>query len=107
MTAPDVTAFIAALPKVELHVHLIGAVPSLAEHPLPTLLAAGVPVTIATDDPGMFDTDLDGEYRLLHTAFGLGIAEIARTGARVAFCSPERRTALLAEIDAVTAAMAP
>ncbi|MCO1659407.1 adenosine deaminase [Pseudonocardia sp. S2-4] len=79
-----------------------GATASLAEHPLPALLAAGVPVTLATDDPGMFGTDLDTEYRLCHTDFGLDradLADIARTGARAAFCDDPTRQALLAEID--------
>jgi adenosine deaminase len=40
-------------------------------------VAAGVPVTLATDDPGMFHTDLDAEYRLWHEVFGLGIPELA------------------------------
>ena len=83
------------------------ATPSLAEHPLPVLLAAGVPVTLATDDPGMFHTDLNAEYLVCHEQFGLGTAElagIARTGARAAFCSPELRDRILAEIDAVVAA---
>jgi aminodeoxyfutalosine deaminase len=39
-----------------------GAVPSLSEHPLPKLVAAGVPCSISTDDPAMFDTDLTREY---------------------------------------------
>ncbi len=39
-----------------------GAVPSLAEHPLPQLLEAGVLCSINTDDPAMFDTDLTREY---------------------------------------------
>jgi aminodeoxyfutalosine deaminase len=79
-----------------------GAVPSLAEHPLPALVAAGVPVTLATDDPGMFDTDLDTEYRVAHDVLGLDaaqLAEIARTGARAAYCDEELRAHLLAEID--------
>ena len=79
-----------------------GAVPSLAEHPLPQLVAAGVPVSLATDDPGMFDTDLDAEYRVAHEVLGLGaaeLAEIARTGARAAYCSGELRSRVLAEID--------
>lgn len=83
------------------------AVPNLAEHPLPRLVAAGVPVTLATDDPGMFDTDLDTEYRVAHEVLGLSaaqLADIARTGARAAFCSPELRAALLAGIDEVCAA---
>ncbi len=39
-----------------------GAVGSLAEHPLPKLVAAGVRCSISTDDPAMFDTDLTRDY---------------------------------------------
>jgi aminodeoxyfutalosine deaminase len=81
-----------------------GAVRSLAEHPLPALLAAGVPVTLATDDPGMFHTDLNREYLLCHQRFGLGraeLAELARAGARAAFCPAQTRAAVLAEIDRI------
>jgi aminodeoxyfutalosine deaminase len=84
-----------------------GAVRDIAAHPLPALVAAGVPVTLATDDPGMFHTDLDAEYRLCHDVFGMGVpelAEVARTGARAAFCSAELRDALLAEVDRAEAA---
>lgn len=86
-----------------------GAVRDIAAHPLPALVAAGVPVTLATDDPGMFHTDLDAEYLLCHEAFGMGVAEladIARTGARAAFCPAEVRDSLLSEIDEVEAAHA-
>lgn len=79
------------------------AVRSLAEHPLPRLLDAGVPVTLATDDPGMFHTDLNREYLLTHEHFGLSrgdLAELARSGVRAAFCTEDRKEALLAEIDA-------
>ncbi len=86
-----------------------GAVREIAAHPLPALVAAGVPVTLATDDPGMFHTDLDAEYLLCHEVFGMGVpelAEIARTGARAAYCSADLRDALLAEIDQAEAAHA-
>jgi aminodeoxyfutalosine deaminase len=66
-----------------------------------------VPVTLATDDPGMFHTDLDAEYLLCHEVFGMGIAEladIARTGARAAFCAAELRDEILGEIDRAEAA---
>ncbi len=46
------------------------AVPSLAEHPLPALAAAGVRCSVSTDDPVMFDTDLTREYA---AAEGLGL----------------------------------
>jgi aminodeoxyfutalosine deaminase len=84
-----------------------GAVRDIAAHPLPALVAAGVPVTLATDDPGMFHTDLDAEYLLCHEAFDMGVpelADVARTGARAAFCSAELRDALLSEIDRAEAA---
>ncbi|WP_189221853.1 adenosine deaminase [Saccharothrix coeruleofusca] len=81
-----------------------GAVRSLAEHPLPRLLEAGVPVTLATDDPGMFHTDLNGEYLLCHEQFGLGraeLADLARAGVRASFAPDELKAKILAEIDAV------
>jgi adenosine deaminase len=84
-----------------------GTVPSLREHPLPALLDAGVPVTLATDDPGMFHANLNNEYLLCHHQFGLGpgeLADTARAGARAAFCPEPARTAVLAEIDRLTIA---
>nr|WP_308199253.1 adenosine deaminase [Saccharothrix sp. S26] len=81
-----------------------GAVRAIEDHPLPRLLDAGVPVTLATDDPGMFHTDLDREYLLCHEVFGLGepeLAELARTGVRASFAPDELKRSLLAEIDAL------
>lgn len=81
-----------------------GVVDSIERHPLPWLLDAGVPVTIATDDPGMFHTDLNHEYLVCGREFGLSrgeLADLARAGVRAAFCSDELKTALLADIDAV------
>lgn len=48
---------------------LTGAVPSLAEHPLPRLLAAGVRCSISSDDPVLMNTDLACECAI---ATGLG-----------------------------------
>jgi adenosine deaminase len=45
---------------------------SLAEHPLPALRAAGVLVTINTDDPAMTDLDIGTEYRRVAAACRLG-----------------------------------
>jgi len=47
-----------------------GPVRSLAEHPLPQLVAAGVRCSISTDDPQMFDTDLSRDYEAA-TSLGL------------------------------------
>jgi adenosine deaminase len=40
----------------------LGVAPSIAEHPLPRLLDAGLYVTINSDDPPMFNTTLTDEY---------------------------------------------
>jgi adenosine deaminase/aminodeoxyfutalosine deaminase len=79
------------------------SVPSLAEHPLPVLVAAGVPVTINSDDPPMFSTSLNREYRVAAELLGLdghGVAELSRQAVRYSFLDQAGKSALLAEIDA-------
>ena len=49
---------------------LTSAVPSTADHPIRRLMEAGVPVTINSDDPGLFGIDLCHEYELLHLEHG-------------------------------------
>ncbi|WP_328608885.1 adenosine deaminase [Amycolatopsis sp. NBC_00345] len=78
-----------------------GVVGSLAVHPLPGLLSAGVPVTLGSDDPGMFATTCGGEYRLCRDRLGLSTEDlltIARTGIAAAFCSGDIRARLAAEL---------
>jgi adenosine deaminase len=48
----------------------------LSAHPLRQLLAAGVPVTLSTDDPPFFGTDLVTEYRRARDEMGLSVAEL-------------------------------
>jgi aminodeoxyfutalosine deaminase len=79
-----------------------GAVSSLAEHPFPALREAGVRVTLNTDDPGMFSTDLNREYLIAHEVFGLDAADLAalaRESAVSSFASADVRSRLLDEID--------
>jgi aminodeoxyfutalosine deaminase len=79
-------------------------VSSLRAHPLPRLLAEKLVVTLNTDDPAMFHTDLAAEYVKVARAFGLGppeLAEVARSGVRSAFLAEEEAEAILAEIDAL------
>ncbi|MBP6822057.1 MAG: adenosine deaminase [Acidobacteria bacterium] len=56
----------------------LGVAASLAEHPLPQLLEAGLYVTINSDDPPMFNTTLTDEYLKITDAFGFGVETIER-----------------------------
>jgi adenosine deaminase len=79
------------------------SVPSLAEHPLPVLVAAGVPVTINSDDPPMFSTTLTQEYEVARELLSLddaGLAELSRVAVRASFADDAVKRDLLAEIDA-------
>jgi aminodeoxyfutalosine deaminase len=53
-----------------------GAVASLVSHPVRRLFDAGVPITLNTDDPGLFDCDLAGEFALAKEALGFGESEL-------------------------------
>lgn len=82
---------------------LLGLVPSLAEHPLPRLLDAGLFVTVNTDIPAMTGVGLAEEYRQLRDIFGCDdavIAEIARAGVRASFAPADVKAQLLSRIDA-------
>jgi aminodeoxyfutalosine deaminase len=70
-----------------------GVVASLAAHPLPGLLEAGVECTINTDDPAMFGTDLGTELR---TAVSLGASARAcyAAGVHGALCDDQTRAEL-------------
>jgi adenosine deaminase/aminodeoxyfutalosine deaminase len=56
-----------------------GAVRSLADHPLRRIIDAGVPVTLNTDDPGIFETTLANEFETARRFCGLTESEIAQT----------------------------
>jgi aminodeoxyfutalosine deaminase len=72
-----------------------GAVASLAEHPLPRLVAAGVLCSISTDDPAMFDTDLTRDYEAAET-LGLSARAAYEAGVAGALCDAETRARLQA-----------
>jgi len=78
------------------------AVPSLDEHPLPLMVAAGLVVTINSDDPPMFGTTLNQEYGVAARLLGLtesGVADLARTAVTSSFAPAPDQARLLAEID--------
>lgn len=73
---------------------LTNAVPTKEAHPFRQLMEFGVPVTINSDDPGVFDTNLVKEYELLHTLHGLTRADFIRcndTAAKASFIPLEAK----------------
>jgi aminodeoxyfutalosine deaminase len=82
------------------------AVPSLAEHPLPTLVAAGVPVSINSDDPPMFGTTLNDEYAVAARLLDLdaaGVARLAAAAVEASFLPPGEKARITDEITAYAA----
>ena len=57
------------------------SVNSFAEHPLPKFLAARIPVSISTDEPGIFGVTLTEEQAIARKHMGLSGADIAKTEA--------------------------
>lgn len=73
-------------------------VSSLTDHPLPRLLAAGLPVTLNTDDPTISNITLSQEYQKAAHQFQLSEAEIQqliRQAIQSAFLSPTQKQQLL------------
>ena len=88
----------------------LGVYPSFAEHPLARLHAAGVAVTVNSDDPALFDTTLNDEVATLATSFGLDVPvidEILLNGVRHSFLRAGEKESLAAayrvELDALKA----
>jgi adenosine deaminase len=86
----------------------LGVTESVAVHPLPKLVAAGVAVTVNSDDPPLFNTTLNDEVALLADPFGLDVAtvdEILFNGVRHSFLGDEAKRRLearfRAELDAL------
>jgi aminodeoxyfutalosine deaminase len=86
----------------------LGVAPSLETHPLPRLLDAGVVVTVNSDDPSLFNTSLSDDYATLVSPFGLTVGqidELVLNGFRSSFLPPERKAALVAEVEQRLAAL--
>ena len=82
------------------------AVRCLAEHPIRQYVQAGVPVTVNTDDPKMFQTSLAEEYRLLEQECGFTKAEICRlilTAIEASWLPEDRKKKLKSDFTGHTA----
>jgi adenosine deaminase len=82
-----------------------GIYPDWANHPFAALRAAGVPVTLNSDDPPYFHTTIGQEYGRAGAAYGLDAADLAgitRTAIAAAYVDVETRARLFGRIDAAT-----
>ncbi len=70
-------------------------VATLADHPLPSLVRAGVGCSVSTDDPAMFGTDLGHEYELL-PRMGVDPRQVFHAASRGALCDETTRSTITA-----------
>ena len=78
---------------------VLGAYPSLAEHPFGALREAGVRVTLGSDDPPYWGTTIGGEYAVARATWRLAddaLRAITRTAIEAAFVDEATRNSLLA-----------
>ncbi|ALE04665.1 adenosine deaminase (plasmid) [Arthrobacter sp. ERGS1:01] len=77
------------------------AVDTLAGHPLPQMLAAGLNVSVNSDDPAYFGGYVDGNFASLAAEFDFSadvLATLAQNSIRSSFATDARKAELLAEL---------
>jgi adenosine deaminase len=80
---------------------VLGVFPTYEEHPFPVLRAAGIPLTLGSDDPPYFGASVAGEYAIAQEHFGLSDDElvgVTRTAIEASFAEPELRDVLLTRL---------
>ncbi|MGA5192541.1 adenosine deaminase [Streptomyces exfoliatus] len=81
------------------------AVATLDEHPIRRMVEAGVLVTVNSDDPPMFGTDLNNEYAVAARLLDLderGVAALAKNAVEASFLDAAGKARIAAEIDTYT-----
>jgi aminodeoxyfutalosine deaminase len=77
------------------------------QHPLPSFFRRGLPVTLSSDDPAMFETTVSDEYRHMHR-MGLTpgeLVQLAEASFHHSFLGEAERTAMLAKFHSGVAAL--
>jgi adenosine deaminase len=80
----------------------LGLAPSLADHPLPRLLDAGLAVTLNTDIPSVTGRPLSAEYAAMVEAYGWSagdVAAVACAGVEASFAPPALKQSLRGDIQ--------
>jgi adenosine deaminase len=81
---------------------VLGLVPSLRAHPLPTMVEAGLVVTLNTDIPAVTGRSLSAEYAAVREAFGWSdsdLAALAHAGVDASFAPMPTKADLHRDID--------
>src|SRR6266567_5631599 len=79
-----------------------GCCRGLDEHPVKLYFESGLMVTINSDDPPMFGSDLLGEYVMVQERFEFSLEqmrELAAISVEASFLPPERKLALLQRVE--------
>jgi len=79
-----------------------GVCPSLAAHPLRRYFDAGLLVTLNSDDPAFFGSDVANEYLLSHTQQGFSreeLGQLAANSIRASFLPESAKASLLSRND--------
>src|SRR5580658_7308666 len=79
-----------------------GCCVELAQHPVRRYFDQGLMLTLNTDDPAMFRSSLDEEYRLVQETFGFTdehLRELARNSFEASFLAPEKKIEFLNLFD--------
>lgn len=78
-----------------------GVSPTLSEHPLPSMVQAGLSVTVNTDDPSVSRIDLSHEYKLICEDLGVSLdvlKEYNLGAAQAAFLPDDEREQLVSQL---------
>jgi aminodeoxyfutalosine deaminase len=79
-----------------------GCCPSFADHPIRAYFDSGLMITINSDDPPMFGSNLLGEYILAAEEFGFTrdqLRELAANAVEASFLPPTRKLDLLRKVE--------
>jgi adenosine deaminase len=104
LRAPEVPGMLDELAKRQICVEVgmtsnlvLGLIDDYKSHPIRRFVEAGVPVTLATDDPLRFGVTLLGEYEIA-SKLGFSVPELLKfteNGIRASFTTTEEREAML------------
>jgi adenosine deaminase/aminodeoxyfutalosine deaminase len=79
-----------------------GCCPTLLDHPVKLYFEEGLMITLNSDDPPFFGATLLDEYQLAHRDFEFSLdqlRELAANSIEASFLPPDRKLALLAEVE--------